>query len=76
MDYNLEISGMTCDACSKSITLKLKKLTAVQEVNIDSKAGTGKITTLGTHEDISNMIREVIKSLGFKLTKISKINSS
>ena len=74
MNYKLEIAGMTCGACSKSITLKLQKHELVSEVNINDQTGSGKITVTGSGKEVLDSVKNTIESLGFKLTKISRLD--
>jgi len=42
---NFKISGLTCEACVKLITSRVKKITGVQDVTIDLKTGDAHVSS-------------------------------
>ncbi len=47
MKTNYKIEGLTCGACVKLASNRIKKIAGVQEVDIDIKSGTLSITSDG-----------------------------
>jgi len=42
---NFKISGLTCEACVKLITSRVKKIIGVQDVTIDLKTGDAHVSS-------------------------------
>lgn len=69
--YQVQIDGMTCSSCVKSITSKLKEHPEVADVSIDLKKGQGKITLHSNKTLSEEQIKKSIVDAGYEVTKIT-----
>jgi mercuric reductase len=55
----LEITGMTCEHCAKSIERKLSNLDGVLESSIDYQTGKGEVSLKGSSPDPKKVVDQV-----------------
>ena len=65
----LKIEGMTCGACSKSITTVTSKFDFTSNVDIDHDAGTGKMDISGDFEQNKEKVVTMINRIGYKVVE-------
>ena len=62
---NLKISGITCDACIRLITLKVKRIEGVSDICITDKNGDATIAS--TKPITIDMVKESLKHTTYKI---------
>ena len=60
------IEGMTCSHCGDSVLNSLKKIKGISNVSVDFESG---LVQYSSNQDISNEVREVVLSLGYKINQ-------
>lgn len=66
--FRFKISGLTCEACIKLITLRLKKIIGVTEVSIDLQSGQAKVMS---EPDLSfDRLEQVFVDTDYSITKL------
>lgn len=66
--FRFKISGLTCEACIKLITLRLKKIIGVTEVSIDLQSGQAEVRT---ELDLSfDRIEQAFVGTDYSITKL------
>ena len=69
MSVQLNIQGMTCDHCARSITAVLEKRFEAMNVKVDVKSGNLSFST-STHVDEAH-IKEAVEPLGYEVAKFA-----
>ena len=67
----VEISGMTCSNCAKSVSSALSKLSSVKNSSVNS-INNSALVDVDDNIDFNN-IKEAVKSVGYKVESISEI---
>lgn len=65
----LNIEGMTCGSCSKSITARLSKFEFASDVLVDWENGTGTLTVDGDFDENRAKIVTAINQIGYKVVE-------
>lgn len=71
----LEIEGMTCEHCARSIEGKLNKLDGVVESSVDYKKGKGEVTFRGNSLDPQQVVEQVNSMRQYKVKDWSEKSS-
>ena len=66
-NINFKLAGLTCTACTKLATNRLKKVPGVQEVKIDLASGQTEISSV-TNIDLS-ALEDSLKGSGYSIVK-------
>ncbi|KKP90812.1 MAG: Copper-translocating P-type ATPase [Parcubacteria group bacterium GW2011_GWA2_36_10] len=66
--FKFKITGLTCEACIKLITLRLKKIIGVTEISIDLQSGQAEVRV---EPDLSfDRIEQVFVGTDYSITKL------
>lgn len=68
--FKVMISGMDCGGCAEKITTLFLKNTDVDKAEVDFKAGLMNLSLKKGKTLSDDKIKEMIKSLGYTVTKI------
>lgn len=62
-----KLSGLTCEACGKLISSRLKKISGVQEVKVNQTTGDSEVTST-EHIDLA-IIEKSLEGTPYKIVK-------
>ncbi|MHB8903998.1 MAG: heavy-metal-associated domain-containing protein [Patescibacteria group bacterium] len=62
-----KLSGLTCEACSKLISSRVKKIPGVQEVNVNQVTGDSEVISTG-HIDL-DLVAKSLEGTPYKIVK-------
>jgi len=62
-----KLKGLTCEACVKLSTTRLKRISGVQDVKVDLKSGEAEI--VADHEISTKEAELVLSGSGYSITK-------
>lgn len=67
MNYDFFVSGMTCDACCRLISLQVKRLPGVKDVTVSRDKGTLSIVSDG--EITRDAVQTSLKNTSYQITQ-------
>lgn len=65
-----KVSGMTCEACASVITVNLKKLDGVKDVQVDVQNGAVKIYSANKNAISSSSVQSVVERSGYTFNSL------
>ena len=65
METIIEVKGMTCEACVRSVSRKLGKLGSVRVVHVDLASGTVRLESDSAPP--RDQIRQALEAIGYEL---------
>ena len=65
-ELKMNIQGMTCGGCSKSILKRLEKFDFTENAQVDWEAGTGTVTINDNFDDNKAKVISTLGMMGFE----------
>ncbi|PLX15668.1 MAG: hypothetical protein C0599_16300 [Salinivirgaceae bacterium] len=74
IQVELQVDGMTCTGCEKTIEANVNKLEGIGSIKADHKAGTAVLTYDESNVDIEE-VKKVMAEKGYTVTAVKKLES-
>jgi copper chaperone CopZ len=71
-DININVKGLVCDFCARSVEKTFGKLEAVSDVAVDLEQGVISLEIKDTHNLSDAEIEKLVKANGFSLESIKR----